>query len=378
MSKLFSPLSIRDLTLRNRVVVAPMLQMVANDGHPTPWHMVHVGRFAIGGVGMIMMESTKVEKRGRGTPGDLGLWEDSVVPELVPIVDFAHQNGAAIGIQLGHVGRKRARPEDGGEVTFEPDIVGPSAIAHSDRHVTPRALTEAEIQDVIGSFVAATRRADAAGFDAVELHGAHGYLLHQFLSPVANHRADRYGGDAAKRMRLFLEVAEAVRAALPAGKALFVRVSGDDQAGVGIEQIVALARELKAVGVDVIDCSSGGMREDMKDIPGINPDDYGYQVGYAAAVRKGADIAAMAVGHIIHADQAEAILRDGKADLIALGREILYNPNWAMDAAQKLGEDPDFMLVPENLRYYLASRRRRLKGVPSTYGARMPEPMPAN
>ncbi|HEY6870262.1 MAG TPA: hypothetical protein VI199_10965, partial [Novosphingobium sp.] len=207
MSILFSPLTLRGLTLRNRVAVAPMLQAAADEGRPTTWHLVHLGRFAIGGAGLIMMESTKVEPRGRGTMGDLGLWDDALVPHYVPIVDFAHQHGAAIGIQLGHTSRKRSAASP-----VPDEAVAPSAIRHGPDKVMPRALELGEIPGVIDAYAAAARRAMQAGFDTVELHGAHGYLLHAFLSPVANQRTDRYGGSDANRARLMLEVTEAVRA----------------------------------------------------------------------------------------------------------------------------------------------------------------------
>jgi len=364
MSHLFSTISFKGMTLRNRIVAAPMVTSAAEDGHATPFHMVQVGRFAMGGAGLIIMESSKVEMRGRGTDKDLGLWSDAHVETLRPIVDFAHSQGSKIGIQLGHTGRKSSLvlSEEG----F--DMVGPSAIAHNNTRPAPRALELDEIPQVIEAFVEGTRRADAAGFDMVEIHGAHGYLLHSFLSPVANQRTDSYGGSEANRARLMIEVTEAVRAALPAEKSLFMRLSCEDQAGVGPDVIVPLARELKKAGVDVIDCSAGGMRDDMKDIPTVHPDVYGYQVRYSDAVRNGAGIATMAVGHIIHAEHAEQILADGMADLIGVGRELLYNPNWPADAAQKLGEDPDFELMPPNFRSMMASRRRRLQGQPSTFG----------
>jgi len=367
MSKLFSPFELRSVKLRNRVVVAPMLTAAAEVGRATPWHLVHIGRFDLGGAGLVMMESTKVEKRGRGTLFDLGLWDDAFVPGLAEIVSFAHRYGAKIGIQLGHTGRKSSFTQD--EQGQNLDMVGPSAIAHSEARPVPRALELNEIPDVIGAFVSAARRANAAGYDVIELHGAHGYLLHAFLSPVANQRTDRYGGSDENRKRLMLEVTEAVRAEWPADKPLFMRLSCEDLAGIGLEQIVPLAVELKAHGVDVIDCSSGGMRDDMRDIPGVAPDAFGYQVRYAEEVRRDAGIPTMAVGHIIHPQQAEDILVEGRADLIAIAREMLYNPNWAIDAAQKLGEDPDFELLPANVRGPMASRRRRFKGNLSTHGS---------
>lgn len=364
MSVLFSPFTVRGMTLRNRAVVAPMLMAAATEGHASDFHLVHIGRFALGGAGLIVMESTKVERRGRGTAGDLGLWDDGHVEPLRRIVDFAHAHGAKIGIQLGHTGRKS------GLSLTEPgfDMVGPSAIAHNADLPAPRALEPGEIPGVIEAFVAAARRADAAGFDMVELHGAHGYLLHSFLSPHANQRTDRYGGSDENRERLMLEVTEAVRAALPAEKPLFMRLSCEDQAGLGPAELMPVIAKLKQRGVDVIDCSTGGMRDNMKDLPGVHPDAYGYQVRYAEAIRQQAGIPTMAVGHIVHAHHAEQILTEGRADLVAIAREMLYNPNWAMDAAQKLGEDPDFSLTAPNMAYFLASRRRRLKGQPSTFG----------
>jgi len=369
---LFTPFTLRDVTLRNRIVVAPMLQGMAEGGHATPWHHVHIGRFAIGGVGMVIMESTKVEKRGRGTPGDLGLWDDAHAASLRPIVDFAHEHGSAIGIQLGHTGRKAKIFTDADGRTNEDDIVGPSAIAHSDARPVPRALELFEMPGVIESFAAAARRADLAGFDMVEIHGAHGYLLHSFLSPVANQRTDIYGGSDENRERLMLEVSAAVRAAFPAHKPVCMRLSCEDMAGVGLDIIVPLSAKLKALGIDIIDCSSGGMRDDMRDIPGVNADEYGYQAHYAEVIRRDAGIPTIAVGHIIHPAQAEELLQHGKADLIAIGREMLYNPNWAIDAAQKLGADPDFELLPSNLRGVLASRKKRFRGQLSTSNAPWP------
>lgn len=368
MSLLFSPFSIRDITLRNRVVVAPMLTASAVEGRATPWHLVHIGRFAMGGAGLIIMESTKVEERGRGTPFDLGLWDDAFVPQLARIVDFAHLQGAAIGIQLGHTGRKGAVWHDEQGQPVARDLVAASAIVHAEDRPVPRALELSEIPGIVDAFAQAARRAHQAGYDTVEIHGAHGYLLHGFLSPVANQRTDRYGGSDANRMRLMLEVSEAVRAALPSNKPLFMRLSCEDLAGVGPAQIIPLAKELKALGVDVIDCSSGGMRDDMREIPGVAADSFGYQVCYSEEIRHAAEIPTMAVGHIIHAQQAEDILVAGQADLIAIGREYLYNPNWAIDAAQKLGVDPEFCLVPACVRAPLASRGRRFKGSLSTHG----------
>ncbi|MFO0233186.1 MAG: NADH:flavin oxidoreductase/NADH oxidase [Burkholderiales bacterium] len=372
---LFTPLALRGLALKNRVVVAPMHQYSGRDGHATDWHLMNAGRFAAGGAGLVVVESTKVERRGCGTVGDLGLWDDAFVPGLARIVDLVHECGAACGIQLGHSGRKArvGRPWEGGRPLERAsagvadwdawELVAPSAIAADDASPVPRALSVAEIGDVIDAWVAATRRADAAGFDMVEIHGAHGFLLHEFLSPQANRRDDAYGGTPGKRMRFALELAEAVRAAWPAGKPLFVRLSIDDDAGWAPADSVALARQLGALGVDVIDCSAGGITPTPVSSAPIG---YGYQVPFARAIRREADVRAMAVGLIVHPSQAERVLRDGDADLIALAREMLWNPNWAMDAAAKLGVDP-FSLVPPQAGWWLERRAKSMPAlVPST------------
>lgn len=374
---LFSPIRIRDLTLKNRVVVAPMHQYSANDGFPTNWHLVNAGRFAAGGAGLVIMESTKVERRGCGTLGDLGLWDDKFIEPLRNIADFIKSNGAAAGIQLGHTGRKgkTKRPWEGdGPLPYQPqvkdwdewDIVGPSAIPYADGWTVPRELRLDEIPDAIDAWGKSAERAHRAGFDVIELHAAHGYLIHQFLSPEANKRTDRYGGSEANRMRFALEVVESVRRYWPKSKPLFVRLSIEDEAGWGPAQNVALARELKRRGVDVIDCSTGGLTSKVPNFFRLNS--LGYQVPYAEQIRREADIMAMAVGLIIHGDQAEAILQQGQADLIAVGREFLNNPNWAMDAAQKLGVDPDFNMSPRQTGFWLAKRCKRGFGSnPSTW-----------
>ncbi|MEI7443903.1 MAG: NADH:flavin oxidoreductase/NADH oxidase [Burkholderiales bacterium] len=368
--RLFTPLALRGLTLKNRIVVAPMHQYSARDGHATDWHLMNAGRFAAGGAGLVMVESTKIERRGCGTVGDLGLWDDAFVPGLARIVDLVHGSGSACGIQLGHSGRKSrvGRPWEGGRPLVREtagvadwddwELVAPSALAADDASPVPRALTVAEIRDVIERWGAAARRAHEAGFDVVEIHGAHGFLLHEFLSPQANRRDDAYGGTPEKRMRFALEVAECVRAAWPADKPLFVRLSVDDDAGWAPADSVALAKRLAALGVDVIDCSAGGITP--KPVSSA-PIGYGYQVPFARAIQREAGVRAMAVGLIVHPAQAERILRDGDADLIALAREVLWNPNWPMDAAAKLGVDP-FSLVPPQAGWWL---ERRAKSMPS-------------
>ena len=373
---LFTPLPLRSLTLKNRVVVAPMHQYAAAKGFVTDWHVMNAGRYAAGGAGLFFVESTKVERRGCGTVGDLGLWDDAFVPGLARLVDLVHGCGAAVGIQLGHSGRKSrcARPWEGGRPLVDQpsvddwgawELVAPSAIAADAASPVPRALEKAEIRAVAEAWGKAAARAHAAGFDVVEIHGAHGFLIHEFLNPNSNQRTDEYGGSLANRMRFAIEVTECVRAAWPADKPLFMRLSVDDGAGWDPASSIALARELKARGVDVIDCSGGGMLPGA--IPGTPPA-YGYQVPYAERLRRETGIATMAVGLIVHAAQAEAILAEGRADLVGLAREMLYNPNWALDAAQKLGADPRFERVPPAAGWWLERRRASAKGVvPSTF-----------
>ncbi len=376
---LFTPLQIRGVTLKNRVVVAPMHQYASHQGFATDWHLMNAGKYAAGGCGVVMVESTKVERRGCGTVGDLGLWKDEFIPGLKRVSDFIRAQGAVPAIQIGHSGRKArlTRPWEGQQPQtpdhpemFDWDgweLVAPSAIPHSDRMPTPRAFTHDEIPVLVQHWGEAAARAHKAGFDILEIHAAHGYLLHQFLSPEANRRNDEYGGTEQNRMRFPLEVAECVRANWPSDKPLFMRLSCEDDAGFGPEQSVNLSRELKKKGIDVIDCSSGGILE-RSPMDSVRAQKYGYQVPYAQKIRAEAGMMTMAVGHIVHADQAEAILQSGQADLIAIARELMYNPNWAMDAAQKLGADPDFNGVPPALGYWLNKRfKSKFEGVPSTF-----------
>jgi 2,4-dienoyl-CoA reductase-like NADH-dependent reductase (Old Yellow Enzyme family) len=374
---LFKPMVLRDITLKNRVVIAPMHQYSAVKGYATDWHLMNAGRFAAGGAGLVIMESTKVERRGCGTVGDLGIWKDDFIAGLRRCAEFIRGNRALPGIQLGHSGRKarRFRPwEGGGPLKPAPEIddweawelVAPSALSLPATDPQPRALSREEISKLVEAWGEAARRADAAGFDVLELHGAHGYLIHEFLSPFSNRRSDAYGGSELNRMRFAIEVVEAVRAKWPLHKPLFLRLSVEDNAGWGPEESARLARIVKDKGVDVIDCSSGGMTGSP--VVSAGPVSYGYQVPYAAKLRAEAGIKTMAVGLIVHADQAETILQKGQADLIAIAREVLYNPNWAMDAAQKLGVDREFASVPSPQAYWLAKRASAVKGVvPSTY-----------
>jgi 2,4-dienoyl-CoA reductase-like NADH-dependent reductase (Old Yellow Enzyme family) len=350
---LLSPFKIGDLTLKNRIVVSPMCQYSAIDGVVTDWHLVHLGRFALGGAALVFVEATGVEARGRISPGDVGIWNDDQARALARIAEFLKSNGAAAGIQLAHAGRKAStrRPWDGGaELNAEDaakgepawETLAPSAIPFSDTYPLPKAMSTADMGEVIVAFREATRRALDAGFDVVEIHAAHGYLLHEFLSPLSNHRTDAYGGDRAGRMKFPLEVVETVRAVWPKGKPLFMRVSSVDytDGGVTIEDTVEFAKAAKAVGVDVVDCSSGG---NTATPPKLRP---GYQVPFARAVRKGADIATMAVGLILDAALAEAIVAGGKADLVALARPALEDPNFAIHASATLTGSPDYALAP--------------------------------
>lgn len=333
-SSLFSPLTLHGLTLRNRIVMSPMCQYSAgDDGRATDWHLTHLGARAAGGVGLIVVEATAVEARGRISPGDLGLWSDGQIDPLARIAAFVHSQGAAIGIQLAHAGRKAGTdlPWRGGK-PLGWSIAAPSAVPFADGYPTPHALTVGEIDDLVAAFAAAARRAAAAGFDVIEIHAAHGYLLHSFLSPLGNQRGDDYGGSLDNRARLLRRVVGAVRADW-AGP-LFVRVSATDWRDDGwtLADTVELARWLRQDGVDLIDCSSGGI------VPGVRiPVAPGYQVHLAEAVRAEAGIASGAVGLITTPEQANAILMAGQADVVLLGRELLRNPYWPLSAAAALG-----------------------------------------
>lgn len=380
---LFTPRQLRGVTLRNRIVVPPMHQYSALKGHPTDWHNVNVGRFAAGGAGLVFVESTKVERRGAGTIGDLGMWSDSQIADHRRLADSIRRSGSTPGLQLGHTGRKarRSRPWEGGGPLAREDaeiegvddweeweIVAPSPLKSSGRSPQPRELTTAEVQDVVQRWADAARRADQAGYDVLEIHGAHGYLIHQFLCPWSNERTDQYGGSPLNRMRFAVEVVEAIREVWPAQKSLFLRLSVEDDAGWGPDESVSLANLVGPKGVDVIDCSSGGMKG--APVTGHGRIGYGYQVPYAERIQRESGVKTMAVGIIVHADQAEQILQDGKSDLIAVGRESMYNPNWALDAALKLGIDDAFAsTVPASQSYWLAKRAEAVVGVvPSTYG----------
>ena len=378
-SLLFSPYALRGVSFRNRIMASPMWQYSGRDYLPTDWHFMHLGRLAVGGAGLVMQEGTAVERRGCGSVADIGIWDDRFIAPLRRLTDFMKSFGATPGIQLLHCGRRakmqlpwggrKALTEapDGMSDFDEWEVVGPSAVAQSDEYHTPRALTLAEIADVVAAWGAAAHRSEKAGYEAIEIHAAHGYLIHEFLSPAANLRSDRYGGSRDNRCRLLIEIVEAVRAHWPAEKPLLVRLSIEDEAGWSLEDSVALIGVLRAAGVDAIDCSAGGISGSP--LLARNAGEYGYQVGLAEQIRAETGVPTIAVGLIVHADQAEAILRNGQADMVALGRELLYNPNWPIDAAQKLGADPAFAVAPLQHGFYLERRARSFSGKPSTYQA---------
>jgi len=363
---LFSPLQLRSVTLRNRVVVSPMCQYSAVDGAPTDWHYDHLTKFALGGAGLVFLEATGVEARGRITHGDLGLWNGAQEAALRNLANRLRRHGAVPGIQLAHAGRKASslRPWDGSK-SITADNAGPgegpwdtiaaSAIPLAPGWHSPKAMDEADIQTVTQAFVAAAERAHRAGFDVIELHAAHGYLIHTFLSPLSNRRTDGYGGSLQNRMRFALEVTDAVRRVWPADKPLFVRISAVDWEADGwsLDDSIVLARELKARGVDVIDCSAGGILGPATTAK--IPTGPGYQVPFSTRVRAEAGIATQAVGLIRSARQAADIIDTGQADLVALARELLFNPFWALQAARELGET-DYATWPEQYGWYLKRR----------------------
>ena len=334
MPHLFSPWTVRELTLRNRIVLAPMCMYSAGaDGQATDWHLAHYGARAAGGSGLVLTEATAVESRGRISAGDLGLWSDAQIAPLARVVQRVQAEGAAIGVQLAHAGRK-AWSASRGHGPEQP--VAPSARPFDDGWRTPDELSPDEIEAVLAAWQAAAGRALEAGFDVIEIHSAHGYLSHEFLSPLSNRRGDEYGGSPANRMRFLLRIVEAVRTVWPADKPLLVRVSATDWAsgGLTVEDIVAVARELPARGVDMVHCSSGGAVPVAP--PGIGP---GYQIPFADQVRREAAVPTIAVGLITTAELADEVIRNGRADLVALGRELLRHPHWPLDAARSLGHE---------------------------------------
>ncbi|ASU77161.1 NADH:flavin oxidoreductase/NADH oxidase [Actinopolyspora erythraea] len=342
MSTLFEPIKFRDTDIRNRAWVSPMCQYSATDGVPDDWHLVNLGQFATGGAGLVFSEATAVVPEGRISPADTGLYDDEQVSAWRRITDFLRAQGATPGVQLAHAGRKASvNPPWDGDDSVPESAGGWPTVSSTDRAfgelTAPRALSTSEVAALPESFAAAARRADEAGFDVVELHFAHGYLVHQFYSPLANDRSDEYGGDFEGRVRLALEIAEAVRAVWPSGKPLFVRISATDwvEGGWTGDDSVRLAGLLAERGVDLVDASTGGV------VPGVSiPVGPGFQVPYARRVRQEAGVPTGAVGMITSPEQAEEIVASGSADAVLLARELLRDPHWPLHAADRLRADP--------------------------------------
>jgi NADPH2 dehydrogenase len=370
MSALFSPIKLRELELPNRIMVAPMCQYSAENGEANDWHFTHINSLALSGAAMFCIEATHVEAIGRITPGCLGLWNDATEQALKPILASVRKRSkTAVAMQLAHAGRKTSShvPWDGGQQIPVAEggwlAEAPSAVPHKEGEAAPRALDAAGLKRVRDAFVAATQRADRLGIDAIEVHGAHGYLLHQFLSPISNKRTDEYGGSLQNRMRYPLEVFDAVRAAFPASKPVGVKVSATDwiEGGWDLAQTIEFVKELKQRGVDWIDVSSGGVSP-LQKIP-LSP---GYQVPFAQAIKEATGVTTMAVGLITEAGQAEDIVASGKADMVALARAMLYDPRWGWHAAAELGGQ---VAAPPQYWRSQPSTQKALFGA-TTFGAR--------
>ena len=344
MAKLFEKLALRNIEFRNRIWVSPMCQYSSENGMPTDWHLVHLGSRAVGGAGLVFMEATAVSPEGRISPQDAGIWSDAHAAAYARIVTFIKSHGAVAGIQLAHAGRKAstAAPWNGGkEVKAENggwQTVAPSALAFADDYPDPREMTNDDIEKATKDFVAAAQRSVDAGFEVVEVHAAHGYLCHQFLSPLSNKRTDEFGGSLENRLRFPLQIAKSVRETVPQNLPVFVRISATDwtEGGWDLEQSIEFCKELKKLGIDLIDVSSGGNVPDAQ-----IPADPNYQVPFAAAIREKVIIPTTAVGLITEPRQAEDILQDGKADAILMAREFLREPYFVFHAAQELGENAD-------------------------------------
>ena len=345
-ASLFEPFTLRDVTLRNRIGVSPMCQYSSVDGFANDWHLVHLGTRAVGGAGLVMAEATAVTPEGRISPQDLGLWRDGHAEMLARITRFIREHGAVAGVQLAHAGRKASvevpwrggAPLSPGEGGWSP-VLAPSAVPFGSRSQVPEALDAAGIRRIVNAFRDSACRALDAGFQVIELHGAHGYLLHEFLSPLANRRTDEYGGSFENRVRFTLEVTDAVRSVWPESLPLFMRLSATDWVDDGwdVEQSAELARLLATHGVDLIDCSSGGI------VPGVKiPVGPGYQVSLAERVRAASGVPTAAVGLITSAQQADAVLRSGSADMVLLARTLLRDPYWPLFAARELGVEVDW------------------------------------
>ena len=375
ISPLFKPLQIRGLHIPNRLVISPMCQYSAGDGLANDWHLVHLGKFAQGGAGIVFTEAAAVQRRGRITHGDLGIWSDAHAQALAGITGFIRSMGSTSAIQLAHAGRKASmqRPWHGNGPLNDEDIargeepwkvIAPSAIPLGEGWLQPAEMGSGDIAQVVEDFAAAARRSNQAGFDIVEVHAAHGYLAASFLSPISNHRKDGYGGDRKGRSRMLLETVEAVRGEWPEEKPLFVRVSAVDGApeGWSLDDTIALAKDLKELGVDVIDCSSGGILGAATAAKGAPPP-LGFQVPFAEAIKKQAGLSTQAVGLIVSPEQAEAVIAESRADLVAIGREALLDPNWPVRAAVALGADVDWERWPQQYGWWLSRRAKVLEAI---------------
>lgn len=371
MIMLFEPVTFRGVKIKNRIVVSPMSMYSSHEGFSDDLHLVHLGRFALGGAGLVMMEAAAVHREGRITHGCMGIWRDDHVENLRRITEFLHRFDCVAGIQLGHSGPKGSAqrpwhgngplgPEDAERRKEDPwPTVSSSPLPFDEGWPTPVALTEDAIAELILNYRSATRRAREAGFDVIELHCAHGYLLHRFLTPLANRREDRYGGSLENRMRLPLLVAEGIRAEWPDSHPVFVRISTVDGIGVGwsIEDSIVFARALAERGIDAIDCSTGGIKLPRGQV--LVSREPCFQVPFSARIRRDAGVPTIAVGLIREPQQAEDILRGGDADLIALGREMIFNPNWSVQAAVTLQEAAGWKAWPDQYGWWLERRDRR-------------------
>lgn len=373
MAALFQPLKVRDVTFKNRIAVSPMSQYRAVDGLANTWHMVHLGRFALGGAGLVFVEATAVEKRGLRTHGDLGIWTDAQATALQPITEFLTQEGAVPGIQLGHAGRKASerRPWHGGTCLNSEDVaergeapwptIAPSPLPFAEGWPTPNEMSDTDIADVITAFGEAARRSLQAGFKVVEVYAAHGFLVHQFLSPISNTRTDKWGAGPAGRRRFAVEVARAIRTNWPDELPLLFRLSATDwlDGGLEVKDTIETARALADEGVDVIDCSTGGIGGTER--PRRMKIEHGFQVPFAQQVREGAGVPTMAVGCLWDAARCDSVVAEGQADMVALARELLDDPNWPLRAARELSVDESRSLWPVEAGWWLQKRDSLLR-----------------
>ena len=373
MSVLFSPFKLREITFRNRIAVSPMSQYRAKNGEANDWHLVHLGRFALGGAALVFVEATAVEKVGRRTHGDLGIWGDTQIEHLRPVTGFLAREGAIPGIQLAHAGRKASerRPWHGETPVDADDLserdegpwtaIAPSPIPYSEGWPEPAEMSDHDVQRVIGSFGEAARRSLAAGFKVLEVYAAHGFLIHQFLSPISNRRTDRWGGNGENRRRFAVEVARSIRRNWPDELPLVFRLSATDwlDGGIEVDDTIQTAKALAAEGVDMIDCSSGGIGG--KERPRRMTIEQGFQTPFAARIREEADVATMTVGYLWDAQFCEDAVAAGKGDMMALARELLDDPNWPLHAAKELNVDNDHGVWPVEAGWWLRKRARLLR-----------------